>query len=148
MASVVNRTTFEFLASVNTPLFPDPPWKVNPDMSQVVGVPTYFQKWDAVNDRPIPMTAGEQATVTASRLSTARDATAAQLTSTENIIRALVLLIMDEFNLHSTKESEELADIAAATSLADYKTRRGIRSAVPQRTAQQLIDAIRQKLGT
>ena len=46
MASVVNRETKEYLSSVNTPQYSDPPWLINPDTSLVLNeeeqIPTEF----------------------------------------------------------------------------------------------------------
>ena len=63
MASVIHRTTLQFLASVNTPDYPEPTWKWSPDMSHVAGVAFKYWKWDSLAEAPIPMTAGEQAAV-------------------------------------------------------------------------------------
>ena len=68
MADRINSATLQVVQSVNTPDYPDPPWKPV-DLSQVAGVPPIYWKWDGVNLRPIPMTAGEQATVDANALS-------------------------------------------------------------------------------
>jgi hypothetical protein len=146
--NVIHRTTLRYLTSVNEPDYPEPAWKWGPDMSQVTGVSPLYWKWDAVNERPIPMTQAEQDAVDAAILTAQRDSAVAQFGSVENGMRAFLLVLLDELNLHSTKQSEELADIAAATSLSDYKTRRAARAAVPQRTEQQLRTAIRSKLGS
>ncbi len=59
---------------------------------------------------------------------------------------ALVLLILDEFNAHSTQTTNMLAAIAAAASLADLKTRMALVNNIPQRTQAQLIAAIKTKI--
>lgn len=59
---------------------------------------------------------------------------------------ALVQLILDEFNAHSALEASLFAAIAAATSLADLKTRAAAVALVPQRTQAQLIAAIKAKI--
>lgn len=148
MSDVINRTTLQFLRSVNDPLYPEPTWKANPDMSQVAGVDPRFWKWDAVNDRPIPMTAPEQAAATATALSAARDGAAERLTQTEDITRAFMLLVLDEFNAHTAKVNAILDAIDAAASLAGLKTAIGLLADLPSRTEQQLRTAIRNKLGT
>lgn len=146
--NVINRTTLVYIPSANTPDYPEPAWKHDPDMSQVAGVPTYFWKWDAVNERPIPMTAGEQATVTAARLAAARDTAAAALDQVENVTRAFMLMVLDEFNAHSAKMNALLTAIDGAASLAALKTAVAAIADLPTRTAQQLRDGIRNKLGT
>lgn len=148
MSDVINRTTLQFLRSVNDPLFPEPTWKANPDMSQVAGVDPRFWKWDAIADRPIPMTAPEQAAVVATALSDARDGAVARLAQTEDIMRAFMLLVLDEFNAHTAKTNAILTAIDNATTLANLKTAIAALLDLPTRTEQQLRTAIRNKLGT
>ncbi len=66
--------------------------------------------------------------------------------ASDRALIALVLLILDEFNTHSTFEAAMLAAIAAATTLADLKTRMAAITVVPQRTQAQLIAAIKNKI--
>lgn len=146
--NVIHRTTLQFVASANTPDFPEPTWKHNPDMSAVVGVPVHFQKWDAVAERPIPQTAGEQAATAAARLTASRNATAAQLDQVEGVLRAFMLLLVDELNLHSARLNSILTAIDGAGTYANMRTAIAAIADLPTRTAQQLRDAIRNKLGT
>ena len=83
MADVIHVTTLVYIPSVNTPDFPEPTWKHNPDMSQVgtgVGrgfvatVPLRYWKWDGVLERPIEMTQGEKDAVDAAALNAERTA--------------------------------------------------------------------------
>lgn len=148
MADVINRTTLVYLTSVNEPSYPEPTWKWNPDMAQVVGVEQRFWKWDAPTERPIPMTAGEQATVIANALTAARAAAAAQLTQTENILRATVLLLLDELNAHSAKVNAILTAIDSNSTLANLKTAILAVADLPIRTEAQVRAAIAAKLGT
>jgi hypothetical protein len=62
------------------------------------------------------------------------------------VLLALVRAIVDEFNRHATFESQMLSAIAAATSLADLKTRVDTISAVPQRTPAAVVGAIKANL--
>jgi hypothetical protein len=71
MAAVIHRTTLQYLSSVNTPDYPEPTWKWNPDMSHVASVAFKYWKWDALAECPIPMTAGEQAAVDSSEAAAA-----------------------------------------------------------------------------
>jgi hypothetical protein len=121
---VIHRTTLQYLVSVNTPDYPEPTWKWAPDMSQVVGIAPIYWKWDAGTERPIPMTAGEQAVVNTAIETARRDSEASQLTQVENILRAIVLVVLDEINV--------------------------LRSALllTTRTESQVRTAIRNKLGT
>jgi hypothetical protein len=148
VADVINRTTLEFMRSVNEPLYPEPTWKHSPDMSQVVGVEPRFWKWDAIADRPIPMTAPEQAAVVSTKLNAARDAAVERLTVQEDLLRAFMLLVLSEFNAHTAKVNAILSAIDAATTLANLKTAIAAIPDLPVRTEQQLRTAIRNNLGT
>lgn len=48
MANVLNRTTKEYLTSVNTPDFPEHIWIINPDVSAVIQAPTKY--WIVTGD--------------------------------------------------------------------------------------------------
>ena len=77
------------------------------------------------------------------------DKIAAQLDNQESIIRAFMLLVVDEFNQHATEQAALLQQIADATSLPDLKSRVSANvTSLSQRTAQQLRDGIRNKLGS
>lgn len=65
MANVLNRTTLDFRRSVNTPDYDPAEWVINPDMSAVEGVDRQYWKLDG--ERPVPMTADEQAAVDAAQ---------------------------------------------------------------------------------
>ena len=132
MANVINRDTLQFLTSQNTPDFPDPPWKINPDMTQVVGVPSYHQKWDVGADRPIPMTAGEIAAFDAAALDADADAALGPLAGANivDVVRALALVTKDEINLLRT----------AIESINQFS------GSLPQRTSGQIISALKAKM--
>lgn len=67
--------------------------------------------------------------------------------ATERKIVALVGLILDEFNTHAARQSVLVAQILAASSLADLKTRVTANvNPIPQRTRAQLIGAIKNKI--
>jgi hypothetical protein len=66
----------------------------------------------------------------------------------ERLVRALALMILDEFNAHTTVEAAMFAAVAAATSLADLKVRFAAVQQHPQRTQAQLINAIKAKLNS
>lgn len=48
MANVLNRTTKQFLTSVNTPDYSEADWIVNPDLAAVAGFSTKY--WDIQGD--------------------------------------------------------------------------------------------------
>lgn len=81
-------------------------------------------------------------------LSADRDALTTRFDDTEDVLRALVLVLLDELNLHSTTINAMRTATTSATSLNDLKTRIGQVAAIPQRTTLQLRTAIRNKLGT
>lgn len=66
--------------------------------------------------------------------------------ASERLYRAIVLLLLDELNAHSTTEAGIVAAVAAATSLADLKTRMAVVATVPQRTIAQMVGAIKSKI--
>jgi len=59
MADVINRTTLQYIQSVNTPDYSDTDWIINPDLSAVSGVPQKY--WKIVGDTIVEMTTDEQA---------------------------------------------------------------------------------------
>jgi len=99
MADVIHPTTLKYLKSVSTPEYP-PPWVINPDMTQVAGVPPQHWKWDTPANRPVPMTAGEIAAYEAGVSDANADAQVAPLSSANvpDLLRALALVVMDEVN--------------------------------------------------
>jgi hypothetical protein len=64
MANVVNKTTGEFLQSVNTPDFSESEWLINPDISTVRLVPNRY--WKVVGTDVVEMSMDEKAAVDAS----------------------------------------------------------------------------------
>lgn len=148
MASVINRTTFQFLRSADTPRYPEPTWKKNPDMTQVAGLAKYLWKWDVGTDRPIPQTAGEQTATLTARETATRDSTANQLDGSEAILRAVMNLVVDEFNRHTVKLNAVMDAVDAATSLGDFKSAVAAIADQPTRTLEQFKTAIRNNLGS
>jgi len=63
MSNVLNRTTNQYLQSVNTPDYPVSDWIINPDLSAVVGVPSKY--WEITGDTVTEMTPAEKAVVDA-----------------------------------------------------------------------------------
>jgi hypothetical protein len=64
MANVINRTTYQYLQSVNTPDYNAGVWLINPDLSGVDGVPQKY--WKVVADTVVEMTQPEKDAVDAS----------------------------------------------------------------------------------
>jgi len=65
---------------------------------------------------------------------------------TERLVRALMEIVLDEFNLHALKHNAILDATDAATSLADFKARVALIPDYPARTAAQLVNAIKTKI--
>lgn len=114
MSNVIHRTTLEFRPSVNEPDYPEPTWKWDPDMSQVVGVDSRYWKWDAANERPIPMTAPEQAAVDSAE-------NAALVTEIMSEVMDLVNGLIRAQRIRNNTMRQNIADIlAAAGSSGNY----------------------------
>lgn len=146
MASVLHRVTREFRQSANTPDFPAIDWIINPDLSAVAGFASRY--WKVNGDTVSLMTLAERNAVDAALVAAARDAVADELTNNENIQRAFMLLVLDEFNAHSAKVNALLTAIDNAGSLAALKTAVAAIADLPTRTESDLRTAIRNKLGS
>lgn len=86
--------------------------------------------------------------VAANVLSSYQDGLTAYFDVLDNIHRAAALVVMDEDNRTKVDIASMASAVAAATSLADLKTRFAAISFTPQRTAAQIKSAIRARLGT
>lgn len=62
------------------------------------------------------------------------------------VLRAVILLMLDEFNMHTAKTNAILTAIDNAASLAALKTAVAAITDLPTRTAQQLKTAIQAKI--
>lgn len=58
MADVLDKTTLQYIPSVNTPDYPEKDYLINPDMSAVDGVPQKY--WILKDDRVVAMDAAER----------------------------------------------------------------------------------------
>ena len=126
MSDVLNRETLQYRRSVNTPDFPDPPWLEVPRGSAnetlLRTVPTRYLV--LTGDVLAEMDASAKAAVDAAALIVRRDSAVAQLEQQEDIIRAFMLIVLDEVNT-----------LRVAAGLAE-------------RTETQLRTAIRNRLGS
>lgn len=66
MANVIHRTTLEQQQSVHTPNYSPTTWIINPDLSDVEGVPKKY--WKIAADRVVPMTQTEKDALAAGEL--------------------------------------------------------------------------------
>ena len=153
MADVIHRTTLEFRPSVNTPDFPEPTWKRRPVMTGVAGVPRKYWKappdWDAVDAGPVEMTQGEKDVVDAAAKAAAKTAVLAGVNGPDrpDLLRAVALLVLDEFNAHAAKVNALLTAIDNAASLGALKTAVALIADLPTRTVDQLKTALASKMG-
>lgn len=146
MANVLNRTTKQYITSANTVEYPVQDWIIEPDLSAVIGFASKY--WTISGDVVSLMSQAERDAVDAAELAAARDAIANRLDGVEDIARAAILIIMDEFNLHSARLNAVLDAIDAGASLAAIKTSVAAINNIPTRTVEQLKTALRNKLGT
>ena len=119
---------------------------------------TPYMVWDAGLNNCRAMTAGEIAALPGQRATQAAQQAKTAATSgidkgaavvgdkTERLVRALMEIILDEFNLHAAKHNAVLDAADAAASLADFKTRVALIPDYPTRTAAQLVSAIKAKI--
>lgn len=71
MADVLNRTTKQYLKSVNTPDFPVIDWIINPDLSGVLPQEPQSKYWNIAGDVVTEMTPAEKAAVDAAEVAAA-----------------------------------------------------------------------------
>ena len=146
MADVVHRTTLEYLRSVNTPEYPVIDWIINPNLSALAAVPQRY--WKVSGDLVVEMTAGEK---------TAKDAAdAAAIVSSDQTVAkadcdlraetAIVQTLVDEINVLRQWLASFKVEVAAASNLADLKTRVATLPATADRTYVQARTAIRNRI--
>ncbi len=109
--------------------------------------------WKHVAGAVVEMTPGEKAAHDAAeaqkQTTNLREAALAvldELGKVGRLIRALALVTMDENNRNRLWLQDFKDHVAAATSLADLKSRVASLPNMPQRTALQLLQAIRDKI--
>jgi len=146
MAAVLNRTTKQYLPSANTPDYPVEDWIINPDMSAVIGVDSRY--WRITGDVVSLMSEQDRNALDAAAVQSARDAAVAQLQQAEDVLRAFMLILLDDRNLLAARQSSLLDAIDGAASLAALKTAAAAIANPPQYTEEQLRTAIRNRMGT
>lgn len=146
MANVLHRATLQFLRSVHEPDYPVQDWIHSPDLSAVAGFDAKY--WVVTGDAVTLMDQASRDAVDVAELVARRDAEAAQLVNLEGVLRAFMLIVLDEFNAHTSKENSMRDAMDASTSLADMKARIGAIADYPIRTEEQLRTAIRNRMGS
>lgn len=143
-----------YLLSVNTPDYDqDPDVLVNPDVSAVASVPLKY--WKRVGDLIEEMTQAEKDAVDAAEqsasLAVERQAASDKKDdpTAEGIEwRAVVLLLLDEINNLRQWDASFKAAVAAASNLADLKTRVAALPDMPDRTIAQAKNAYLNSIST
>lgn len=146
MADVLNRTTREFLRSVHEPNYPVEDWIINPDLE---GVEDFESKyWIITGDIVSLMEQTARDAVDAAELESQRDAIASMFTNPEDVLRAFMRVVLNEFNAHAAFQNQILNGIRTAASLADLKAKATAAQDYPVRTVDDLITAVRNNLGS
>lgn len=146
MANVLNRTTREFLRSVHEPNYPVEDWIINPDLDAVDGFDSRY--WIITGDVVTLMSQAARNAVDAAALEAQRDAIANMFTNPEDVLRAFMRVVLNEFNAHAAFQNQILNGIRTAASLADLKAKATAKQDYPDRTVDDLITAIRNNLGS
>ncbi len=120
-------------------------WNLSPDVSAVAGQPT---KWWTGTTVVTLISQGAQDAMTAQELSDSRDDVADRVDEVEDIIRQVVVLVVDEINDHSLKINAILDAIDGANNLADVKTAIALITDLNPITVAQAKTKIRNGLGT
>jgi len=94
MASVLNRTTRQFIQSANTPDYSVDDWIINPDMSAVAGVAQKY--WVIAGDAVSEMGQSAKDVVTAAEAQAMEDGEIAEADS--GFLRRFALILIDELN--------------------------------------------------
>lgn len=150
MADVVNTETLELRSSVNEGAAPynASPWivitRAQYDLWSIIA--NQYRKW--VTDHIEEMSQPEKNAVDAALLGSLRDAAIQQLDQIEDVIRAFMLVVLDQVNEHSGRIVGILDAIDQGANLTAIKTAIAAIQNIPQRTVAQMRSAIRAKLGT
>ncbi len=169
MATVIHRTTKLVLESVNTPEYSSVDWVVYTGASQSkldafntlrLTVSVIYIKFDG-SDNASEMTAGEKTSVDNAIASAAATAASEQnlvdrteavavvsthVTVEGKTARALTAILVDELNSVRQWLAAFKVEVAAATTLADLKTRVASLPAMPDRTLAQAKTAVTNKI--
>jgi hypothetical protein len=142
----------QYLRSVNTPEYSsDPDVLVNPDVTALTAVDLKY--WKRVGNAVQEMTSGEKATVdsAAAAVVVTANRTAANEITTDAYSdgikwRALTMILLDELNDLRQWTVAFKAQVAAASTLADLKTRVATLATLSDRTIAQAKTAYANKV--
>lgn len=98
MSDVVNKTTLQYLKSVNTPDYPTEDWLINPDLSALSAVPQMY--WKVSGELVLEMTQAEKDVVDAANAPSRTDASGVWVndapTSNDDAITRLAAAVRKE----------------------------------------------------
>lgn len=148
MGNFLHRTTLSYLYSVSPNELTEPlvNYVVEPDMSPVAGEPVKY--WKLTGDILSVMNQTEKDAVDAQLLSDSRDATVDPLDDVEDLLRHIVDKTIREVNLLRQWIMDYKAEVAAATSHGNLKTRVAAMNDLDDRTFSQFKTQVRNDLGT
>ena len=146
MATVLNRTTKRLIESANTPDYPPADWIHNPDLSAVTGFSSIY--WIITGDVVSLMSQAERDAVDAAVVEASRDETVNRVDNIEDVLRASLLMILDELNLHADQLNQITGTVDGAANMGQFQANMQAVVDYPQRTIQQMKTVIRNKLGT
>ncbi len=115
-------------------------------MVEVVGIDSKY--WTITGDAVTLTTQPQRDAVDTAELQARRDSEAGQLDGMEGLLRTFMLVVLDEFNAHAAKHNAILDPIDGASSLANLKATVTLIPDYPARTAAQLKNSVRNKLGS
>lgn len=111
-------------------------------------IPLKYRKLGAGGVTIEEMTAGEKAAADASELNDARDeAVVAEVDAVESVLRAFMLVVLDELNAQAAQMNTITAAVDGASNMSQFQSNMQAISDYPNRTAAQLRASIRAKLG-
>lgn len=150
-SSTPNPVT-EYRQSVNTPDYEGQPnVLINPNLSAVAGQPMRY--WKHIAGEIQLMTQGERdavdAAIATSTLNSARNGAKDQIVGTiplPILLRALADILKDEINVVRGWTASFKTEVAAASNLADLKTRVATLPTLGARTLAQLKTAINSRI--
>ena len=146
MADFVNTTTCAVELSVN-----DKPagWVTltRAEAELALAIPGQYRKWTGT--AVAEMTAPEKAAVDAANRAYVKSSVLSLVEGVDrpDILRALALVLLDEFNAHAAKMNALLTAIDNAASLGALKTAVALIADLPTRTVDQLKTALASKMG-
>lgn len=150
MPDYVHRTTLQYVKSGNAPDFPSATWlEIPPGSPNAIIVASVVRRYQVLEGDVLrEMTRGEKDVVDAAALTAERDAKASALDDVEDVLRAFMLVVLDELNAHADRHNAITATVDGAANLAQFGAAMQAIADYPRRTATQLRNAIRGKLGS